>query len=551
MEPRGMTGDQVLPPEEPLLDVDDIQGNALPGFMKPHMIVLALAIGDVRGAREFLRGLKVTSLAEVMTSRVHVRAIRTLNPSGARIGAVPDGLDDLWLNLGLSYRGLQKLAKDRELLNKQLEDFTDAGFRLGLAARSSSLGDPTATEAEGHPGNWVVGGPGKEPDILLVLAGDDPTRVEYFAKDLRRSAEQLELDVLHEDRGAKFDARGSEHFGFQDGISQPGVRGRVGEHAFLAYRQIEPSIVPDTWLYGLPGQLLVWPGEFVFGYPGSSADPLVPGPVKQPGPSWSRNGSYLVFRRLRQDVAGFWDFMATEAKRLSGQPGFEGWTDHRLAAALVGRWKSGAPLLRAPDADNEELGADRLANNSFGYGKPAGTLGLVDGQTTNGRWPEAVADPVGLVCPLAAHIRKVNSRESPNDMGASRASLDRRILRRGLPYGEPLRVPAPGQADGADQDDGERGLLFISYQSSIADQFEFLNNRWMGSPVNPRSPSGHDMVVGQNGQPGEHRERSCVVFGKDLEEETISTSSDYVIPTGGGYFFSPSISALRDTLASG
>ena len=80
------------------------------------------------------------------------------------------------------------------------------------------------------------------------------------------------------------------------------------------------------------------------------------------------------------------------------------------------------------------------------------------------------------------------------------------------------------------------------------DQFEFLNSRWMGNPVNPRSPSGHDMVVGQNGQPGEGRERHCVVFGKGLEQATIATSQDYVIPTGGGYFFSPSVSALRNTL---
>jgi Dyp-type peroxidase family len=298
-------------------------------------------------------------------------------------------------------------------------------------------------------------------------------------------------------------------------------------------------------LYGLPGQLLVWPGEFVFGYSGASADPLVAGPVKRPGPAWSKNGSYLVYRRLRQDVAGFWKFIASESKRLHAKKEFEEWTDDRLAAALVGRWKSGAPLLRAQDADDEALGTDRMANNSFGYAKDAGTLALIGGQTTNGRWPLAKADPVGLLCPLAAHIRKVNSRETPNDFGASRASLDRRLLRRGLPYGEALADPT-----GPDPQNGDRGLLFVSYQTSIVDQFEFLNNRWLGSPVNPRSPSGHDMVVGQNGQPGEGRERRCVVFGKNLQQATITTSQDYVIPTGGGYFFSPSVSALRDTLAS-
>lgn len=538
---------QPLPPEEPVLDVREIQGNALPGFMKPHMILVSLAIGDAQRTREWLAGLaeRVTTLAEVMESRVKVRAARTLRPSGARVGAVPDEVDDVWLNVALTYRGLERLAEGRAVLERQLGDFTDDAFRLGLAARSSALGDPTDPAAEGHPSNWVVGGPGREPHVLLVIAADARERAAALAGELAESAREHELDVLHEDRGAKFDDIGSEHFGFQDGISQPGVRGLLSDMPghFLSHRRIDPGLTPDTWLYGLPGQLLVWPGEFVFGYPGASADPLAAGPVKQPGPVWSRNGSYLVFRRLRQDVAGFWRFMAGEAERLREWAGFEDWTDERLAAALVGRWKSGAPLVRAPDADDATLGADREANNTFGYAKPAGTLSLIDGETTNGRWPEAVADPVGLVCPLAAHIRKVNSREAPNDMGASRASLDRRLLRAGLPYGDPLEDPA-----GEDPRDGDRGLLFVSYQSSIADQFEFLCTRWMGSSVNPRSPSGFDMLVGQNGHPGQGRARQCVLVGGGLQQATVSATEDYVIPTGGGYFFSPSITALRETL---
>jgi deferrochelatase/peroxidase EfeB len=204
--------------------------------------------------------------------------------------------------------------------------------------------------------------------------------------------------------------------------------------------------------------------------------------------------------------------------------------------------------LRAPHEDNEDLGTDRLANNSFGYAKTAETLTLINGQTTDeGGWPVAPPDPVGVICPQAAHIRKVNSRETANDMGASRASLDRRILRRGLPYGDPLPDPK-----GPDPAAGDRGLLFVSYQTSIERQFEFLNNRWMGSPTNPRSPGGHDMLVGQNGQPGENRQRRCVVLGAvttEVATASIVADQDFVIPTGGGYFFSPSISALRDVLS--
>ena len=529
--------------DEPLLDVDEIQGNILPGFMKPHMRLISLKFGDIAQGRAFLASRAVTSLAEVMESRRKVRAARTLQPSLRELGAIPDDVDNLWLNVALSYRGLTKLA-DAAPAREELETFSDEAFKLGLAVRSAALGDPIDIAAEGNPANWVVGGPGKEPDVLLVLAADSADRLEFAAADQRREAEAHDFTVLYEDIGAKFDDLGSEHFGFQDGISQPGVRGLIAEDEPLSHRVIETE--PDRWLYGLPGQFLVWPGEFVFGYPGASADPLVPGVVSRGGPWWTRNGSYLVYRRLRQDVKGFWDFIASQAEKLSTQPGFEDWGTERLAAALVGRWKSGAPLVRAPREDNEEMGRDRLANNLFGFSTKSGRIQLKDGLTMRDDWDQAVPDPVGLVCPQAAHIRKVSSRGAPNDMGASRASLDRRILRRGLPYGKTLD-------DDPDSDD--RGLLFVSYQTSIERQFEFLNNRWMGSPVNPRAPSGHDLLVGQNGQPGENRVRRCIVFGT-ADEPTqppptaeIVAEQDFVVPTGGGYFFSPSISALREICA--
>ena len=135
--------------------------------------------------------------------------------------------------------------------------------------------------------------------------------------------------------------------------------------------------------------------------------------------------------------------------------------------------------MRAPREDNEEMGRDRLANNLFGFATHSGRVALKDGLTMRDDWDQAVPDPVGLICPQAAHIRKVNSRETPNDMGASRASLDRRILRRGLPYGKTLDE---------DPDNDDRGLLFVSYQTSIERQFEFLNNRWMGQPGQPPRP---------------------------------------------------------------
>lgn len=537
------------PPDEPILDGDQIQGNVVPGFMKPNMAVVALAIDDVGAVKRWVSEIapRITTLAQAMQTRLKVRALRTLRPMlVGKVGAIPDEVDDLWLNVGFSHAGLSKLLQGGPH-EADLAQFEDEAFVTGLAARSSLLGDTTDPFDEGNPANWVVGGPGKEADVLLVVGADRAEALTPFhGEQWSAAAKAAGMRVLYEERGGKLDAIGSEHFGFQDGISQPGVRGRLSDDpdSFVTQRTIDPSAVPDAWLYGLPGQLLVWPGEFVFGYPAAGADPLTAGAESLPGPAWSRNGSYLAFRRLRQDVPGFWRFLTDQAQQLASQPGFDGWTAERLGANLIGRWKSGAPVARVPDGDVPELGADRLANNSFGFAADSAPLPLDGGGDTN-TWPQAKADPVGLTCPMAAHIRKVQPRVTPNDLGGRKASLSRRLLRRGLPYGPQLPDPF-----GPDPANGNRGLLFVSYQASIADQFEFLCTGWMGSPTNPRSPSGYDMVVGENGYPGEKRARQCVLFGAGAAQGTVSTNSDFVIPTGGGYFFSPSIGALRDVLGA-
>jgi hypothetical protein len=90
--------------------------------------------------------------------------------------------------------------------------------------------------------------------------------------------------------------------------------------------------------------------------------------------------------------------------------------------------------------------------------------------------------------------------------------------------------------------------LFLGIQASIDDQFEFLTARWMGDPSRPKMPGGHDLLVGQNDAPGESRQRRCVIFGSGLQQASVATDAPWIIPTGGGYFFVPSIAALRDVL---
>jgi Dyp-type peroxidase family len=532
-------------PPEPMLAGDEIQGNAVPGFMKPYMAVLALTIGDVRKAKRWLGDLipSITTLSQTMESRVKVRMHRGLDAGRLTRLEPPPDVDDTWMNLAVSRTGMAKLlaggAHDGDLAA-----FTDDGFQGGLAARSPLLGDPTDPGAEGNPANWRFGGPGREADLLLVFGADREDAGARLLAQITDQATTADLAVLYQETGHKLDEIGKEHFGFQDGISQPGVRGRLSADpdSYVTVRTVNPDDTPDAWLYGLPGQYLVWPGEFVFGYPGSGADPLIPGPVQLPGPAWSRNGSYLVFRRLRQDVAGFWDFASTFAQGLSTRPGFEAVSAEWVASRVFGRWPSGAPVSRLPDHDDELLGVDRLANNNFGYAAEGYEMPLQHGLITKA-WPEAAADPVGLVCPMSAHIRKVNAREAANDMGGRRASFNRRILRRALPFGDRLADP-----QGVDPLNGDRGLLFASYQTSIQDQFELLCNGWPNSSLRPRSPSGFDLLIGQNAASGAGRVRTSTIFGKDAAAATLTAVNDFIIPTGGGYFFSPSISAIREVL---
>jgi Dyp-type peroxidase family len=377
-----------------------------------------------------------------------------------------------------------------------------------------------------------------------VVAGNDPQVVRQAA-EATRSAVLDRTDLVLGNYPLQMGQipaahhPGREHFGFADGISQPGIRGYTdsSRSQWLTARRLPPGD-PEYELYGLPGQHLVWPGEFVLGYPGGSPDPRLPGPVR-PVPSWMHNGSFLVYRRLQQHVDAFRATMRSEAERLARLPGFRGMTPERLAAMLVGRWPSGAPLLRTPKADCPALGRNRLLNNDFRYDDDSPPRGFRDSALANA--PRAEADSLGMVCPLGSHIRKVNLRDQASDVGGASATQSRRILRVGVPYDDSR--PAENGRPTID----DRGLLFLSIQASIEDQFEFLQARWINSRSRPRGPGGNDMLVGQNVANADG-ERRCTIFGDGMAQAEVVARENFVTMTGGAYFFVPALSTLRRLL---
>ncbi|QNK64402.1 Dyp-type peroxidase [Pedobacter sp. PAMC26386] len=527
-------------PLEPVLDISDIQGNALPGFNKPHQYVLCFKMHDTLSGKKFLKEIlpHISTLEEVLAFRRLYRARKK------RLGYKPkDELGATWLNISFSYECTKRLTPSAAA-------FKSEAFKVGLAERSSSLGDPTSPDNEGSPHNWILGGKDNVPDVFIIIGGDRQEQLQEKVVFVKEIATAFKLECIYDEEMNTIESdgvTGLEHFGFKDGISQPGVRGRLSDMPgdYLQERYIAENVLPDSLLYGYPGQFLSWPGEFIFGYPGQTLDPLIPGSISTEGPIWTKNGSFMVFRRYKQDVKMFWKYMLDTSDELSKQGKFTDMSPQKLAAMLIGRWPGGAPYARVQDKDDKALGADKMANNYFRYASDSCPVNMVNGYQDN--YPQSKADPIGLTCPMSGHIRKVNTRDTSNDAGGTLASFQQRLLRRGLPYGPPLFNPLdPNTPDPAK---GNRGLIFLSYQVSIENQFEFLRNRWMSNRFSPRNPGGDDIAIGLNGNYDQDRVRAGMVFDEEAQPVNLSTSDQWITPTGGGYFFSPSLSAITHVLS--
>ncbi|MEO8166366.1 MAG: peroxidase, partial [Betaproteobacteria bacterium] len=264
-----------------------------------------------------------------------------------------------------------------------------------------------------------------------------------------------------------------DHFGYRDRLSQPVIEGSGDE----------PT--PGS---GAP----LKPGEFILGYPDEA------GLVDLPQPEMlTRNGSFVAYRRLEEHVGKFRDFLREHGETPEGQ--------ELIAAKLMGRWRSGAPLVLAPEKDDPTLGADPQRNNNFNYKQ---------------------MDPLGYAVPLGSHIRRMNPRDTANNMNR------RRMIRRGGTYG-------PALPEGAPEDGAERGIAAFIICASLIRQFEFAQNVWVNDKSFHELGNERDPIIGSQDGTLEFK------IPKRPIRKTIKGLPAFTTVKGGAYFFLPGIKALQ------
>jgi deferrochelatase/peroxidase EfeB len=253
----------------------------------------------------------------------------------------PDDLSATWVNLSLTTSGLGKLSPATSAL--LAETFWDPSVARFVAGATTAP-DVTASGAEA-PAAWVFGGPAQTIDVVVTLAADSASDLLGIVEEVRTSAATNGVVTVYEQdaRALPGSRHGHEHFGFKDGISQPGVMGLD-----------PPDSSTPPQVAGKPGTLLIEAGEFVLGYPGHN------NPVGRPVPSWMFDGSFLVVRRLHQDVPAWW----AQAEGLGTQSLVM--PSEQVGAKLVGRWRSGVPVAVDPNADPRS-GSGRSTDNAFDY----------------------------------------------------------------------------------------------------------------------------------------------------------------------------------------
>jgi Dyp-type peroxidase family len=373
-----------------------------------------------------------------------------------------------WVTLAFTWNGLRALGVDEASLATFPEE-----FKQGMAARAEILGDTGAN----HPDNWVGGLASADLHAIVILfASDEAERERCVMEHDKFIAQCGDVQVLSflDLLAVPPFIYAHDHFGYRDRLSQPVIEG-TGE-----------TPTPGS---GPPLKA----GEFILGY----TDERGP-PANLPQPEiLSRNGSYMAYRRLQEHVGRFREFL-----RGHGQTPEE---QEFVAAKLMGRWRSGAPLALAPEKDDPALGADLQRNNDFNYKQ---------------------MDPYGYAVPLGSHMRRMNPRDTAANMNRHR------MIRRGATYGPPLPENAP-------EDGVERGIAAFLICASLIRQYEFAQSVWANDKNFHELGNERDPIMGNQDGTLEYKIPKRPIRKKIMGVPAFTTVR------GGAYFFLPGVKALR------
>jgi Dyp-type peroxidase family len=490
-----------MPVDLLLRENENIQGDVLAGFKKDQMVLLMLSFEDGVKARNWVR--RVTP--RLATTRQVAEFNAAFSKARKQSGGDPTALRATWLGLSFSYAGLAQLL-GKEPFGPADPTTTMGAYQQGPVPRANDLCD----RDDSSPSHWLFGNHKTEKQVhaVLTIASDTADDLASTVTEQRELAAQYGISIAFQQNAATLEGtrRGKEHFGFKDGVSEPGVRGFD-----------EPDPLMPEWVKDHPGTRLIPAGEFVVGYPrvGDAPNPL---------PAWAVDGSFQVIRRLAQDVPGWWAQIARqlpvlkEAKAIPADA-----TAEWVASRVVGRWRSGTPVAKCPYADT-----------------PFNTVASNDNDISYRN------DLEGYLTPLFSHLRKTNPRdglqEHPGDKPFPEDPVmdRRRIMRRGSPYGAPFDPTSEGPGG----PDAARGLLFISYQVDLVEQFEFIQKRWIDNPdFPPNRPNlpGPDAMVGYDG---------TVAWEHEGSDPCSLSFQRFVRTEGAVYTFLPSITMLK-ALADG
>lgn len=483
-------------------DFGDVQG--IVRFGHGHLTdarFLLLRIGDSDIARQWLSRLPVTS-AEA----------RKPLPEHA-------------LQVAFTVQGLNRLGLDPALV----EGFSDE-FLSGMTApnRARRLGDI----GDNAPVNWAWGGSETAMPHVLLMCYALPGKLQSWLEEILGEPFEQAFEILADmPTNPQVDR---EPFGFADGISQPAIDWERRQTADIHRRDRYSNLLSL--------------GEVLLGYPNEYGE-ITARPVLADGSAdlpesldddrsrdLGRNGSYLVLRQLEQDVSGFWQFVNEAA-------GGDDEQREALAAAMVGRKRSGAPLVPISETDIEGIAEKNRAANNFNFDR----------------------DPRGVQCPIASHVRRSNPRTGdfpPGRMGIVKRLLRilgfdqrhreqdlvastrfHRILRRGRAYG-----PSISREQALQGGNGETpsGLQFVCLSANIARQFEFVQNAWVVNSKFAGLQNEEDPLLG-NRRP---------LYGGTTTDNFIRPSASGMRPCthgmnafvkvrGGAFFFLPGIRAYQ------